>query len=118
MTVEDKENLFVNNQNIRWLLFDEGSMIGDNLGGRFEAAMRNAAVTSSPFYKRARRSSRPGNVRAFGGYNFLMFVDWWQLPPVPASRASPSAKVGNISPDANIQKDQKPMGHIYSICTP
>ena len=57
-------------------------MVSCNLLARFEDKMRQAAVENTPFYKRT-----DGSVRAFGGYNFIFFADWWQLPPIPDSAA-------------------------------
>ena len=78
----DIDGLFTRNQNLRWLIFDETFMIPDELLGTFSDHLRDAAADSSRYKKRA-----DGSVRVFGGYNFLMFGDTNQLPPIPASAA-------------------------------
>ena len=85
----DVENLFIQNQYLRWVLLDEISMVADELLGEFEAAVAGAA-RATQFSKRADKSQR-----IFGGYNFVCFGDWWQLPPIPDTAAlfkPPSAK--------------------------
>ena len=78
----DIDVLFTRNQSLRWLLFDETFMIPDELLGTFADHLQDAAADSSRYKRRA-----DGTVRMFGGYNFLMFGDTNQLPPIPASAA-------------------------------
>ena len=73
--------LFTRNQALRWLLFDEVFMIADDLLGTFADRLTDAAQSS----RYAKRND--DTKRMFGGYNFLMFGDMNQLPPIPASAA-------------------------------
>ena len=73
--------LFTRNQALRWLLFDEVFMIADDLLGTFADRLTDAAQSS----RYAKRND--DTKRMFGGYNFLMFGDMHQLPPIPASAA-------------------------------
>ena len=57
-------------------------MIADELLGTFADHLKDAALQSSRY---ARRDD--GSRRMFGGYNFLMFGDMHQLPPIPATAA-------------------------------
>ncbi len=75
----DVDNLYMRNQDIRWLFLDEVSMVADGLLGTFESNIRGAA-RKTRYSKRRDKSQRP-----FGGYNLLTFGDWWQLPPIPDS---------------------------------
>ena len=77
----DLDNLYTKNQHLRWIIIDEISMVADDLLGHFENELTNAAVVSQ-FSKRADRS-----IVIMGGYNLLMFGDWWQLPPIPDTNA-------------------------------
>ena len=54
-------------------------MIPDDLLGTFEHHLANAAIDSR-YKTRFDKSVRP-----FGGYNLLMFGDFYQIPPIPAS---------------------------------
>ena len=72
--------MFLRNQNLRWILMDEGSMVSSGLATSFEYNMRKVAKTS--LY----RQRADGSARMFGGYNFVVAGDWWQLPPIPASQ--------------------------------
>ena len=62
-----------------WLNPNEGPMIPDDLLGAFEHHLADAAVDSR-YKKRSDKSVRP-----FGGYNVLIFGDFYQIPPIPAS---------------------------------
>ena len=77
----DVDVLFTRNQHLRWILFDEVFMIPDVLLGTFASHLQDAARDSR--YKQRADNS----VRAFGGYNFMMFGDTLQFPPIPASTA-------------------------------
>jgi hypothetical protein len=61
----DVDNLFLQNQALRWVLVDEVSMIPDELLGSFESHFRDAARQTR--YKH-RKDRSP---RMFGGYNIL-----------------------------------------------
>ena len=75
------DNLYIQNSSLRWVLLDEISMAADNLLDEFEMQFSNAA-------RKTRYSSRvDGSKRISGGYNLLLFGDWWQLPPIPATAA-------------------------------
>jgi hypothetical protein len=78
----DIHNLYSKNQNLRWVLLDEISMISDQLLGLFESALDSAAVRSPHYFVRPDKSRV-----VMGGYNLLFFGDWWQLPPIPDSYA-------------------------------
>ena len=78
----DIDVLFTRNQHLRWILFDEAPMIPDELLGLFAANFQSAARDTSRYKKRADKS-----LRAFGGYNVMMFGDTQQIPPIPASSA-------------------------------
>ena len=78
----DIDLLFSRNQSLRWLLFDEVFMIPDELLGIFADHLQDAAAESSRYTRRAE-----GSARIFGGYNFVMFGDMNQLPPIPAKAA-------------------------------
>jgi len=77
----DIDNLYAQNQSLRWILIDEISMVADELLGDFESMFADAARQT--VYKKRRDKSR----RIFGGYNLLTFGDWWQLPPIPETAA-------------------------------
>ena len=81
LTHGDVENLFIQNEKVRWILVDEVSMISDTLLGDFEHQISSAARATR--YRTRRDKTR----RIFGGYNMLLFGDWWQLPPIPESAA-------------------------------
>ena len=78
----DIDVLFSRNQCLRWLIFDETFMIPDELLGTFADHLKDAAVDTSRYKKRS-----DGSVRLFGGYNFIMFGDTSQLPPIPHKAA-------------------------------
>ena len=63
----DVDNLFLQNQALRWVLVDEVSMIPDELLGSFESHFRDAARQTR--YKH-RKDRSP---RMFGGYNIICF---------------------------------------------
>ena len=77
----DIDLLFTQNERLRWILIDEISMVADELLGVFEQYLSDAACNS--IYRKRRDKS----FRIFGGYNLLLFGDWWQLPPIPDSAA-------------------------------
>ena len=77
----DIDLLFIKNQALRWILIDEVHMIPDDLLGAFAAHFRDAAINS--IYK----TRADGTPQPFGGYNFLMFGDMLQLPPIPSTAA-------------------------------
>ena len=75
------DNLYIQNENLRWILVDEISMVADELLGAFEYRFAEAA-------RRTRYSKRKDKSwRISGGYNVILFGDWWQLPPIPESGA-------------------------------
>ena len=76
----DIDNLFTKNQALRWIIIDEISMVSDRLLSQAEQNLRAASSST-------RRRRGQGSGRIFGGYNVLVFGDWWQLPPIPGSRA-------------------------------
>ena len=78
----DIDVLFTRNQSLIWLIFDESFMIPDELLGTFAAHLQDAAAEHSRYFKRS-----DGSIRIFGGYNFLMFGDTHQLPPIPSKAA-------------------------------
>jgi len=83
------DNLYIRNASLRWVLMDEISMIADTLLGEFESQFSSAARQT----QHAKR--RDKTHRICGGYNMLLFGDWWQLPPIPDSGAlflPPSAR--------------------------
>ena len=100
----DVDILFTRNQHLRWILFDEAPMIPDELLGLFAANFQSAARDTSRYKKRADKS-----LRAFGGYNVMMFGDTQQIPPIPASSALflPSVK----------KKSRLPNQTRYSNCS-
>ena len=57
-------------------------MIPDELLGTFAGHLQDAAAENSRYFKRS-----DGSIRMFGGYNFLMFGDTHQLPPIPSKAA-------------------------------
>ena len=76
----DINKMWDENQNLRWVLMDEGSTASAEIFNILESNVRastreqNAGVS----YK-----VRPDGVeRPFGGINLGVFGDWWQLPPV------------------------------------
>ena len=94
----DIEILFTRNQCLRWLIFDEVFMIPDELLGEFANHLQRGAAGSSRYKKRD-----DGSERLFGGYNFLMFGDTNQLPPIPAKAAlfkPPVEKKTGVARDA------------------
>lgn len=96
----DVDNLFLQNQALRWVLVDEVSMIPDELLGSFESHFRDAARRTR--YKH-RKDRSP---RMFGGYNISLFVwDWWQLPPIPDTAALFNPPVGRRSETAKAVLD-------------
>ena len=78
MSHSDVDVLFIKNERLRWVIIDEVSMLADELLGDFEAYLSTAA-TKSRF--RERRNNTTTQRRIFGGYNLMLFGDWWQLPP-------------------------------------
>ena len=80
LTHTDIDLLHVRNQSLRWILIDELPMISDELLGSFEYSITNAADKHSHFKIRS-----DGSIRIFGGYNVLMFGDFYQIPPIPSS---------------------------------
>ncbi len=77
----DIDILYSKNQHLRWLLVDEVGMTGDDLYGRFESNVTDAAV-KGPFSHHTNKEPR-----VFGGYNVLQFGDFFQIAPIPASSA-------------------------------
>ena len=100
----DVMNLYAKNQNLRWILIDEISMVADALLGTFESCMDGASVHSK--YSKRRDGSRV----VMGGYNLLFFGDWWQLPPIPDSYALflPTTKSKFKQHVASIHEGKKP----------
>ena len=80
LTHTDIDLLHIRNQSLRWILIDELPMISDELLGSFEYSITDAADKNSHFKIRS-----DGSIRIFGGYNVLMFGDFYQIPPIPAS---------------------------------
>ena len=78
----DIDHLFMRNESLRWILLDEISMVSDDLLGQFEDCTSNAARES-----RYLRHPHTQKRRLFGGYNVMVFGDWWQLPPIPDTGA-------------------------------
>ena len=73
----DMQKLSIKCQSLRVIIIDELSMVSAELFGALEYVVRKV-IRSKHTYKL--RSD--GSTRRFGGVNVLMFVDWWQLPPV------------------------------------
>lgn len=82
LTAQDISSIFIRNQNLRWIIIDEISMVSSSLLAQFEDIFRRAVANDSLYKNRARRKPR-----LFGGYNLIMAGDWWQLPPIPDSHA-------------------------------
>ena len=78
----DLDQLFIRNQQLRWVIADEIGMIPDELLGAFAEHFSDATLHSSRYRKRA-----DGSLRVMGGYNLCMLGDLLQLPPIPASAA-------------------------------
>ena len=74
------DTLYSKNEALRWIFIDEISMVADRLLGQVEQNLSAAAI-----HQRKKRNDNTDII--FGGYNILMFGDWWQLPPIPGSRA-------------------------------
>jgi hypothetical protein len=86
----DIDNLFIRNQQLRWVIMDEVGMIADDLLGAFADHLSDAAMQNCRYRKRRNKS-----VRVMGGYNLCMFGDLFQLAPIPSSGAiciPPAAK--------------------------
>ena len=75
----DIDGLFTRNQHLRWVLIDEVGMIPDDLLGAFTCHFADAAAETR-FKYRADKTVRP-----LGGYNFLVFGDVFQIPPIPST---------------------------------
>ena len=73
----DIGTLFIRCQNLRWILIDEISMVAAELFAELERKVSQAARPIGTYKFRADHSPRP-----FGGFNVLLFGDWWQLRPV------------------------------------
>jgi hypothetical protein len=68
---------------LRWLLIDEGSSAGCEVLGIMESNLRQHIRDMPDTYKmRPRKDLSPAECRPWGGLNMLVFVDFWQLPPV------------------------------------
>ena len=77
----DIDNMYIQNACLRWIILDEVSMVSDHLLGEFDSHITDAS-RQTRYSKRKDKS-----VRMFGGYNVVLFGDWWQLPPIPDSGA-------------------------------
>ena len=74
-------DLYTQNQDLRFLIIDEGGMIADELLGEFQVNMDAASIET-------RYSKTHDNIRRpFGGYNVCVFLDMYQIPPIPSSAA-------------------------------
>ena len=69
--------VFLRCQNLRWILLDEISMVAAELFAELERRTTQAARSTGTYKLRPDKSQRP-----FGGFNILLFGDWWQLRPV------------------------------------
>ena len=69
--------VFLRCQNLRWILLDEISMVSAELFAELERRVSQAARPAGTYKLRPDKSKRP-----FGGFNILLFGDWWQLRPV------------------------------------
>jgi len=69
--------LFTRCQNLRWILLDEPSMVSAELLAELERRTTQASRGTGTYKQRPDKSVRP-----FGGFNVLLFGDWWQLRPV------------------------------------
>ena len=78
----DIDSLYTRIEANRWLIFDESFMNPDDLLGSFAHNIQQAAPQQNRYYQRENKE-----LRIFGGFNFLMFGDTRQLPPLPESSA-------------------------------
>ena len=76
----DIGELFLRCQNLRWILVDEISMVSAELLAELERRVSQAARPVGTYKHRPDKSPRP-----FGGFNVLLFGDWWQLRPVKST---------------------------------
>ena len=90
---QNVNELYTQNQDLRFLIIDEGGMIADELLGEFQVNMDAASIET-------RYSKTHDNIRRpFGGYNVCVFLDMYQIPPIPSSAA-----LFIPPPDRSIQK--------------
>ena len=61
---------------MRGLLLDEPSMVSAELFAELERRASQAARGTGTYKLRPDKSARP-----FGGFNVLLFGDWWQIRP-------------------------------------
>jgi len=79
----DVSGMYVKCVNLRWLLVDEGSSASCENLGTTESNCRTHIREAPETYKIRPKSRKVSSeVRAWGGLNLLVFVDFWQLPPV------------------------------------
>jgi hypothetical protein len=78
----DIDNLFIRNQQLRWVIVEEVGMIADDLLGASADHLADAAIRNCRYRKR-----RNGSERIIVGYNLCMFGNLFQLPPIPSSGA-------------------------------
>ena len=69
----DIGKVFLRCQNLRWILLDEPSMVSAELLAELERRATQAARTTGTYKLRPDKSTR-----RFGGFNLLLFADWWQ----------------------------------------
>ena len=77
---QDVGVVFLRCQNLRWILVDEISMVSAELVFELGRRVSEAARPIGTYKLRPDKSPRP-----FGGFNILLFGDWWQLPPVQST---------------------------------
>ena len=72
--------VFIRCQNLRWILIDEISMVSAELLFALASRTTDAARPIGTYKRRPDKSPRP-----FGGFNVVLFGDWWQLRPVQST---------------------------------
>jgi len=77
---KDINVVFLRCQSLRWILIDEISMVSAELLFELQWRVSEAARPIGTYKFRPDKSPRP-----FGGFNILLFGDWWQLPPVQST---------------------------------
>ena len=73
--------LYTQNQELRFLIIDEVGMIPDELLGEFQENISSSSMNT-------RYSKTHDNIRRpFGGYNLCVFGDLYHIPPIPSTAA-------------------------------
>ena len=110
--------VFLRCQNLRWILVDEISMVAAELFAELERRTTQAARATGTYKVRPDKSTRP-----FGGFNMLLFGDWWQLRPVkqtPLFEQPRNAKSGSAHEGVQLMwaQDRNSLRRVWELTRP